>query len=62
MPGRLRAVDEVVGVVTQCSADDERTFPRGGQLVLPHRLLDSAKHQVALTKSEGADLLAVVVA
>ena len=61
MPGRLRAVDEVVGIVLQCSADDERTLPRGGQLVLTRRLLDSAEHQVALAKSEGADLLAVVV-
>ena len=60
VPSWLHAVDEVVCVVLQCSADDKRTFPSGGQLVLPRRLLDSVEHQVTLTKSEGAGLLAVV--
>jgi len=61
VPGRLRAVDEVVGVVLERSTDNERSLPRGGQLVLARRLLNSAEHQVAFTKGEGADLLAVVV-
>ena len=62
MPGRLRVVDEVVHVVLQRPTDDEWTFPWGRQLVLTRRLLDSREYQVALTKSEGVDLLAVVVA
>ena len=62
MPSGLLSVDEVVHIVVQRPADDEWTLPRGGQLVLARRLLDSAEHQVALTEREGADLLVVVVA
>ena len=62
MSSGLLSVYEIVCIVVQRPADDEWTLPRGGQLVLTRRLLDSAEHQVALTKSEGADLLAVVVA
>ena len=61
VPSGLLSVYEIVRIVVQRPADDEWTLLRGGQLVLARRLLDPAEHQVAFTKSEGADLLDVVV-
>src|SRR3954463_7966337 len=61
MSRSLGAINKIVCIVLERSTDDERTFPRRGQLLLAIRFLNSAEHQVALTKSEGADLLVVIV-
>ena len=43
----LLSIDQVVGVVAQHFADDERAFPRRRQLVLAGCLLDQPEHKVA---------------
>ena len=55
-------VDQVVGVVAECLADDERTFPRGRELVLAGYSLDQPEHKVALLEGSLPDLSVVVTA
>ena len=60
-PGLLR-VDEIVGVIAQGFADDERPFPRGRELVLAGCSLDQPEHKVSLLEGSCLDLPTVVVA
>ena len=55
-------VDQVVGVVAECLADDEGAFPRGRELVLAGCSLDQPEHKVALLEGSWLDLAVVVAA
>ena len=57
--GLLR-VDEVVGVVSQCFADDEGAFPRCRELVLAGCSLDQPEHMVSVLEGSWLDLSVVV--
>ena len=46
-PGLL-GIDQVVGVIAQGFADDERAFPRGKELELAGCSLDQSGHKVSL--------------
>ena len=56
----LLSVNQVVGVVAQHFADDERAFPRCRQLVLAGCSLDQSKHKVAFLERSRLDLPVVV--
>ena len=58
----LLCVDEVVGVVPQCLADDKGAFPRGRELVLADCSLDQPKHKVSLLEGSWLDLPTVLAA
>ena len=58
----LLCVDEVVGVVAQCLANDEGAFPRGRELVLVGCSLDQPEHKVSLLEGSWLDLPTVVAA
>ena len=60
-PGLL-GTDQVVGVITQGFADDERAFPRGRELVLAGCSLDHPEHKDSLLEGSWLDLPAVVSA
>ena len=60
-PGLL-GIDQVVGVVAQGFADDERAFPRGRELVLAGCSLDQPEHKVSLLEGSWLDLPTVVAA
>ena len=55
-------VDQVVGVVAECLADDKGAFPRGRELVLAGCSLDQPEHKVALLEGSWLDLAVVVAA
>ena len=59
---RLLSVDQVVGVVAQHFADDERAFPRWRQLVLAGCSLDQPEHKVAFLEDPGFDPAAMITA
>ena len=58
----LLSVDQVVGIVAQYFADDERAFPRCRQLVLAGCLLYQPEHKVFLLEGSWLDLAIVVSA
>ena len=58
----LLRVDQVVGVVAECLADDEGAFPRGRELVLAGCSLDQPEHKVSLLEGSWLDLPIVVSA
>ena len=60
-PGLL-SIDQVVGVVAQGFANDERAFPRGRELVLAGCSLDQPEHKVSLLEGSWLDLPTVVAA
>ena len=55
-------VDQVVGVVAECLANDEGAFPRGRELVLAGCSLDQPEHKITLLEGSWLDLPAVVAA
>ena len=56
----LLSINQVVGVVAQYFADDERAFPRRRQLVLVGCSLDQPEHKVAFLERSRLDLPIVV--
>jgi hypothetical protein len=59
LPGLL-CVDEVVSPIAQHPTDNERSFPRRGQLVHAFGVLDQPEHEISFAKRERADFPAVV--
>ena len=59
---RLLSVNQVVGVIAQYFADDERAFPRRRQLVLAGCSLDQPEHKVTFLQRSWPDLPIVVSA
>ena len=58
----LLSVNQVVGVVAQHFADDERAFPRRRQLVLAGYSLNQPEHKVSFLERSRLDLSVVVSA
>ena len=58
----LLSVDQVVGIVAQYFAGDERAFPRRRQLVLAGCSLDQPEHKVAFLERSWPDLPVVLSA
>ena len=58
----LLSISQVVGVVAQHFADDERAFPRRRQLVLAGCSLDQPEHKVAFLERSWLDLPVMVSA
>ena len=58
----LLSVNQVVGVIAQYFADDDRAFPRRRQLVLAGCSLDQPEHKVAFLERSWPDLPVVVSA
>jgi hypothetical protein len=56
----LLCIDEVVCPIAQHPADDERSLPRGGQLVHPFGVLDQPEYEVSLAEFKRTNLLAVI--